>query len=276
MMAKLIANFFFFLALSIVQVNADQQLQEDSLSGLMPDEALLFFETIGFSNFLKEVKKSEVLQSLLSSGDLKDIKSSHFFKKAASVCRVLELVLRTDIWKLNDRFLSGRMGIAAYSPHEDSDDPGVVILIRPSESSSWLKNRLRFAPLLRLGIKRIDRKDFQRGVFAYRTRGKIEKATLFALHDEWILAATNKKLLKHAVALQGSKVVDLDDPLPISKNSKYLRMKRAMGNKHLATVYLNTEKISEIDGRFGIPDQIDDPMLSLFLGGAIETIGRSS
>ena len=53
-------------------------------------------------------------------------------------------------------------------------------------------------------------------------------------------------------------------------------MKRAMGKKHLANVYLNTEKISEIDGRFGIPDQIDDPMLALFLGDAIETIGRSS
>ncbi|MDB4720551.1 hypothetical protein OAF65_02445 [Verrucomicrobiales bacterium] len=276
MMAKLIANFYFFLALAIVQLHADEQSQEDSLSGLMPDEALLLFETIGFSNFLKEVKESEVLQSLLSSGDLEDIKSSHFFKEAASVCRVLELVLRTDIWKLNDRFLSGGMAIAAYPSHDDSDDPEVVILIRPSESSSWLKNRIRFAPLLRLGIKRMGREDFQKGVFAYRTRGKIENATLFALHDEWILAATNKKLLKYAVALQGSEVVDLDDPLPISKDLKYLRMKRAMGKKHLANVYLNTEKISEIDGRFGIPDQIDDPMLALFLGDAIETIGRSS
>ena len=275
-MAKLIANFYFFLALAIVQLHADEQSQEDSLSGLMPDEALLLFETIGFSNFLKEVKESEVLQSLLSSGDLEDIKSSHFFKEAASVCRVLELVLRTDIWKLNDRFLSGGMAIAAYPSHDGSDDPEVVILIRPSESSSWLKNRIRFAPLLRLGIKRMGREDFQRGVFAYRTRGKIENATLFALHDEWILAATNKKLLKYAVALQGSEVVDLDDPLPISKDLKYLRMKRAMGKKHLANVYLNTEKISEIDGRFGIPDQIDDPMLALFLGDAIETIGRSS
>ena len=276
MMAKLIANFYFFLALAIVQLHADEQSQEDSLSGLMPDEALLLFETIGFSNFLKEVKESEVLQSLLSSGDLEDIKSSHFFKEAASVCRVLELVLRTDIWKLNDRFLSGGMAIAAYPSHDDSDDPEVVILIRPSESSSWLKNRIRFAPLLRLGIKRMGREDFQKGVFAYRTRGKIENATLFALHDEWILAATNKKLLKYAVALQGSEVVDFDDPLPISKDLKYLRMKRAMGKKHLANVYLNTEKISEIDGRFGIPDQIDDPMLALFLGDAIETIGRSS
>ena len=275
-MAKLIANFYFFLALAIVQLHADEQSQEDSLSGLMPDEALLLFETIGFSNFLKEVKESEVLQSLLSSGDLEDIKSSHFFKEAASVCRVLELVLRTDIWKLNDRFLSGGMAIAAYPSHDDSDDPEVVILIRPSESSSWLKNRIRFAPLLRLGIKRMGREDFQKGVYAYRTRGKIENATLFALHDEWILAATNKKLLKYAVALQGSEVVDLDDPLPISKDLKYLRMKRAMGKKHLANVYLNTEKISEIDGRFGIPDQIDDPMLALFLGDAIETIGRSS
>ena len=276
MMAKLIANFCFFIALSIVQVNADQQSQEDSLSGLMPNEALLFFETVGFSKFLKEVKQSEVLQSLLSSGDLDDIKSSHFFKEAESVCRVLELVLRTDIWELNDRFLSGRMSIAAYPPTDDSSDPEVVILIRPSEPSDWLKNRIRFAPLLRLGIKRIGRRDFQKGVFAYRTRGKIENATLFALHDEWILAASNKKLLKHAVALQGSEVVDLENPLPISKDLKYLKMNKAMGDKHLASVYLNTEGISEIDGRFGIPEQIDDPMLALFLGDAIETIGISS
>ena len=171
MMAKLIANFYFFIALSIVQVNADQQSQEDSLSGLMPNEALLFFETVGFSKFLIDVKESEVLQSLLSSGDLEDIKSSHFFKEAKSVCRILELVLRTDIWELNDRFLSGRMGIAAYPASEDSSDPEVVILIRPSEPSRWLKNRIRFAPLLRLGIKRIGREDFQKGVFACRTRG---------------------------------------------------------------------------------------------------------
>ena len=96
MMAKLVATFCFFLALSIVRVKADEQSQEGSLSGLMPHEALVFFETIGFSNFLKEVKQSEVLQSLLSSGDLEDIKSSHFFKEAASVCRVLELVLRLE------------------------------------------------------------------------------------------------------------------------------------------------------------------------------------
>lgn len=275
-MAKLIATFCYLLALPIVQVNADQQSQDDSLSGLMPNEALLFFETIGFSKFLKDVKQSEVLQSLLSSGDLEDIKSSHFFREVASTRRILELILRTNIWKLNDRLLSGRMAIAAYPSDEDSDDPEVVLLIKPSESSRWLKNRIRFAPLIRLGIKRIGRKDFGVGVFAYRTRGKKENATFFALHDEWILAATNNKLLKQAIALQGSEVVDFDDPLPISKNSKFLKMKGAMGNKHLASVYLNTEKISEIDGRFGIPDQIDDPMLALFLGDAIETIGRSS
>ena len=276
MMAKLIATFCYLLALPIVQVNADQQSQDDSLSGLMPNEALLFFETIGFSKFLKDVKQSEVLQSLLSSGDLEDIKSSHFFREVASTRRILELILRTNIWKLNDRLLSGRMAIAAYPSDEGSDDPEVVLLIKPSESSRWLKNRIRFAPLIRLGIKRIGRKDFGVGVFAYRTRGKKENATMFALHDEWILAATNNKLLKQAIALQGSEVVDFDDPLPISKDPKFLKMKGAMGNKHLASVYLNTEKISEIDGRFGIPDQIDDPMLALFLGDAIETIGRSS
>ena len=275
-MAKLIATFCYLLALPIVQVNADQQSQDDSLSGLMPNEALLFFETIGFSKFLKDVKQSEVLQSLLSSGDLEDIKSSHFFREVASTRRILELILRTNIWKLNDRLLSGRMAIAAYPSDEGSDDPEVVLLIKPSESSRWLKNRIRFAPLIRLGIKRIGRKDFGVGVFAYRTRGKKENATMFALHDEWILAATNNKLLKQAIALQGSEVVDFDDPLPISKDPKFLKMKGAMGNKHLASVYLNTEKISEIDGRFGIPDQIDDPMLALFLGDAIETIGRSS
>ena len=178
MMAKLIATFCYLLALPIVQVNADQQSQDDSLSGLMPNEALLFFETIGFSKFLKDVKQSEVLQSLLSSGDLEDIKSSHFFREVASTRRILELILRTNIWKLNDRLLSGRMAIAAYPSDEGSDDPEVVLLIKPSESSRWLKNRIRFAPLIRLGIKRIGRKDFGVGVFAYRTRGKKENATM--------------------------------------------------------------------------------------------------
>ena len=40
--------------------------------------------------------------------------------------------------------------------------------------------------------------------------------------------------------------------------------------------FLNIDKISKIDGRFGIPEKIEDPMLSLFLGGVINQLNASS
>ena len=167
------------------------------------------------------------------------------------------------------------MGLGAYES-EDPDDPNVVLLIKPEETSKWIKNRIRFAPLLRLGIKRIAKSDFEKEVYAFRTRGDKNDSTYFALNDEWIIVTTSRRLLKDTVSLQGSKVEGAKIINPISKDDKYNNMIKNMGDGHQASLYLNTQEISKIDGRFGIPEKIEDPMLSLFLGGVIDQLTVSS
>ena len=81
--------------------------------------------------------------------------------------------------------------------------------------------------------------------------------------------------MKDTVSLQGSKVEGAKIINPISKDDKYNNMINNMGDGHQASLYLNTQEISKIDGRFGIPEKIEDPMLSLFLGGVIDQLSRS-
>lgn len=269
-MAKIVASLCLVFFPFFNDLKADELVSKE-----MPSDALVFFETKGISEFLIKVRDSTFFQSLLESGDFDELKSSDFIKEVSSTFDFLELFLRKDIWVLNERLLSGRMGVAAYEA-EDPEDPNVVILIKPKEASAWLKNRIRFAPLIRLGIKRIGRTDFEKSVYAYRTRGDKNEATYFALNDEWIIVTSSRRLLKDTVSLQGTKVDGAKKVDPISKDIKYSSMIGKMGTEHQAAVFLNTRKISKIDGRFGIPEKIEDPMLSLFLGGVVNQLEDSS
>ena len=248
------------------------------LSSKMPSDALVYFETKKISEFLIQVKEADFFQSLIESGDLDEIKSSDFIKDASGTFNYLELFLAKDIWVLNKRLLSGKMGIAAYESEEseESEEPEILLFIKPEETSKWLKNRIRFAPLLRLGIKRILKSDLEEQVFAYRTRGDKNDATYFALTDDWIIVTSSKRLLKDTVSLQGSKVDGVEKVQSMSTDQKYKDMTESMGVDHQSSLFLNIDKISKIDGRFGIPEKIEDPMLSLFLGGVINQLNASS
>ena len=217
-MAKRLASFclIYFIALHGLKA-------ENAVSEQMPSDALIFFESEKISDFLVKVRDSDFFQSLLESGDLDEIKSSDFVKEVSSTFEFLELFLAKDIWTLNERLLNGKMGLGAYES-EDPDDPNVVLLIKPEETSKWIKNRIRFAPLLRLGIKRIAKSDFEKEVYAFRTRGDKNDSTYFALNDEWIIVTTSRRLLKDTVSLQGSKVEGAKIINPISKDDKYNNM----------------------------------------------------
>ena len=104
---------------------------------------------------------------------------------------------------------------------------------------------------MRLGIKRILKSDLEEQVFAYRTRGDKNDATYFALTDDWIIVTSRKRLLKDTVSLQGSKVDGVEKVQSMSTDQKYKDMTESMGIDHQSSL-LNIDKISKIDGRFGI------------------------
>ena len=113
-MAKIVASLCLVFFPFFNDLKADELVSKE-----MPSDALVFFETKGISEFLIKVRDSTFFQSLLESGDFDELKSSDFIKEVSSTFDFLELFLRKDIWVLNERLLSGRMGVAAY----EAEDP---------------------------------------------------------------------------------------------------------------------------------------------------------
>ncbi len=245
-----------------------------TLAGTVPEGALAFFETAGLSELIRAVRGSEVFQNVLASDDFKSVQGSKFFEEASASRRLAEFVLRMSIWEASDKLLGGRVMVAAY-PAGEGEDPHSLLLVRPAQPSDWLKERVRTAPLLKIGLKRIDRRGFGENVAAYRTRGF--SPTYFALHEGWIAVASQLELLQTAVAMQepGGGVA-FDAALPLRAEEAFRKMSARMGESHTARAFLDTRRLEETTGdRLGFPSEVADPVLALFLGGVVEMIEHS-
>ncbi len=247
-----------------------------TLAGSVPGGAIAFFETAGLGDLVRKVGEWEVFQSVLAGEDFERLKATRAFKEATSARKFAEFVLRMSIWEASDRLLGGRLAVAAYPPADGGRDPNVVLLLRPAQPSGWLKTRIRFAPLVRLGLKRIGRREFGSQVTAYRTRGDKGKATYFGFHDGWIAVSTRIELLRGTVALQDPGDIDFDRPEPLQAEAAFEKMSRRMGEGHMARAFIDTRRLTATTGeKLGLPEEIGDPVLALFLGGVVELVDHS-
>ena len=236
---------------------------------------MAFFETRGLADLVSHIQSSELFMSLLESEDFEDLKAAGFFKEAASARRMIEFVLRMSIWEISERLLGGRFGLAAY-PAGEGKDPHLLLLIKPSKPSDWLRNRMRFAPLIRLGLKRIGRVEFGDLAHVYRTRWGKDEATFFGINEDWIVVATERDLLNNTIGLQSSNDGAGALPRTLGIETAFKGMTDRMGEDHLARAFLDTQRLTRITGdNLGLPEKISDPVLGLFLGGVVELVDHS-
>ncbi|MFP6874928.1 MAG: hypothetical protein VCA55_15620, partial [Verrucomicrobiales bacterium] len=254
---------------------AEEASHGESLAGKVPGGAMVFFETHRLADLIKSIRSSEVFKSLIDSEDFEDLKATGFFKEAAFASRMIEFVLRMSIWEVSERLLGGRFGVAAY-PDNESKDPHLLLLIKPSKPSDWLKNRMRFAPLIRLGLKRIARLEFGNLTHVYRTRWGKDDATFFGINEGWIVVATERDLLKNTIGLQSSNDAIRALSKTLGSETAFKGMTDRMGEDHLARAFLDTRRLTQLTGdNLGLPEEISDPVLALFLGGVVELVGHS-
>ncbi len=274
-MTKFLLAIICSLCLWLPVVSAEEESHGESLAGKVPGGAMVFFETQGLADLIKSIRSSEVFKSLIDSEDFEDLKATGFFKEAAFARRMIEFVLRMSIWEISERLLGGRFGVAAY-PAGEGKDPHLLLLIKPSKPSDWLKNRMRFAPLIRLGLKRIDRLEFGNLTHVYRTRWGKDAATLFGINEGWIVVATERDLLKNAIGLQSSNDAIPDLSKTLGSEVAFKGLTDRMGEDHLARAFLDTRRLTEVTGdNLGLPKKISDPVLGLFLGGVVELVDHS-
>lgn len=227
------------------------------------------------SELIKRVRASEVFQSVMAGDDWKQWEKTDAIKELNKSRKLIEFLLRMDIWEASDKLLGGGAAVATY-PTSVGEDPDFAFFIRPSESSQWLADRIRTAPLIRVGVKRVGRNDFGESVAAYRTRGFRDGATYFALHSRWVVVSSSEEILKKTVALQEPGGLTFKKGAPLAWETPYQSMTKRMGVKHSARAFLNTQKIAEQSGEnLGLPKTVDDPVLALFLGGIVELVDSS-
>ncbi|MCP4846632.1 MAG: hypothetical protein GY899_01625 [Verrucomicrobiaceae bacterium] len=253
---------------------AREQSKDVSLAEELPGGAMAFFETHGLADLVGHIHSSELFMSLLESEDFEKMKANGFFKDVAFARRMIEFALRMSIWEVSERLLGGRFGLAAY-PAGEGRDPHLLLLIKPSEPSDWLRNRMRFAPLIRLGLKRIDRLKFAKQAHVYRTRWDKDEATFFGINEDWIVVATEEELLKKTITLQFANDEEKAAMQILGSEAAFKGMTKRMGGDHLARAFLDTRRLTEVTGdNLGFPEEVSDPVLGLFLGGVVELVGH--
>ncbi len=271
--ATLLCALFLFVTFASGAEDKDA-ISGKSLAGEVPGGAMAFFETQGLADLVGHIHSSELFMSLLKSEDFEKLKANGFFKDVAFARRMIEFTLRMSIWEVSERLLGGRFGLAAY-PAGEGNEPDLLLLIKPSRPSDWLRNRMRFAPLIRLGLKRIDRLEFAKQAHVYRTRWDKNEATFFGINEDWIVVTTNKELLKKTIDLQFLNEEPQPLPKTLAGEAAFKGMDARMGADHLARAFLDTNRLIEVTGdNLGIPEEISDPVLGLFLGGVVELIGH--
>jgi hypothetical protein len=268
--AALICGYFLLLTVAFTQ----EQSEDLSLAGEFPGGAMAFFETHGLADLVEHIHSTELFMSLLESEDFEKLKANGFFKDVAFARRMIEFVLRMSIWEVSEKLLGGRFGFAAY-PAGEGKEPHLLLLIKPSRPSDWLRNRMRFAPLIRLGLKRVDRLDFANQAHVYRTRWNKDEATFFGINEDWIVVTTEKELLRKTISLQFPNDDAKAVGQTLGRETAFKGMTDRMGEGHLARAFLDTRRLTEVTGdNLGIPKEISDPVLGLFLGGVVELVGH--
>jgi hypothetical protein len=258
-----------------------KQLKGEPLLSALPSGAVAFAETSGLDGLIAALKASPIYQTLMESEQFKEFHSTEEFEKVQNGLSLAEFILRMDLWEAGEKIFGGRAGLALY-PKKEGEQPDVLFLLRPADPRAWSKQRIWTDPLLGLAAKRIDRKRFSWGLKAYEVHGDGDSSAFFALHKDWVAFSTNAKLLEKTISLQ------IDDPKErtrrklkktpsLENDAAFKRMTGMVGGDHLARVLVDTKTISKATGgRLGLPEKMDNALVSLVAGGILEMAAQSN
>lgn len=98
--------------------------------------------------------------------------------------------------------------------------------------------------------------------------------TFLALHKEWVVFATDRKLLLNTLLRLTQESPEAAGS--IAANKAYQLMTTQMGSNHHARLFVANSAIAKAtDGRLGLPEKLDNPLGSLLAGGILELAVRS-
>lgn len=233
-----------------------------------PSGAVFFAEISGLGSWIDKLQQSQLVASLPSNPQVQAFYASPQGRKADAGRKMIENQVGMDLWTLAKTAFGGNVSIALY-PHDGRKEPDAVIAVQVKEVASLNKIRERVAPLLTLIEEQISQTTGPGNVTVRSISGKV----FIAERDDWIVAASTSELMNRALTLRAGTATDGSKSL--ADDAPFVAMTKQLGEKHLVRSYVNLQLVTQaMGGRLG-PEKLDNPGLSLLMGGVYELANRS-
>ncbi len=242
---------------------ADADLAKSTPSG-----AIFFTEVSGLDVWIDKLQNSPLVASLPSNPQVQAFYASPQGRKADAGRKMIENQVGMDLWTLAKTAFGGRVSVALY-PHEGRKEPDAVIAVQVKDVASLNKIRERVTPLLTLIEEQISQTTGPGNVLVRSIDGKV----FLAERDDWIVATSTSDLMNRTLTLRTGAATD--GAKSLADDAPYTAMTKQLGEQHLVRSYINLQAISQtMGGRFG-PEKLDNPAMSLLLGGLYELANHS-
>lgn len=252
----------------LLTVIANSTFAADNLASTTPSGAVFFAEISGLDAWIDKLQNSELVKSLPSNPQVQAFYASPQGRKADAGRKAIENQLGMDLWTLAKTAFSGRVCVALY-PHEGRKEPDAVIAVQVKEAAALDKIRERVTPLLTLIEDQISQSTGPGNVPVRSIDGKL----FVAERDNWIVATSTSELMNRALTLRSGTVEESAKSL--AQDAPFVAMTKQLGSEHLARSYVNLELVKQgMGGRLG-PEKLDNPGVSLLLGGLYELANHS-
>src|SRR5579863_5137506 len=244
-----------------------------SLAGSVPSGAVGYAEITRLGDLLKRIQESSYLQMATSSPQFQGLQKLPQYKQGDAVRKFVETQLGMDLWKLFEEVLRDRVAVALY-PKAGTPAGGpaadVLALVRGIEPKALAQLRERIDPLLTLAQDQLVPSDPVDGAPANTTILSFKGQVTVVLGDSWIVAASTRDLLTKAIGLMAGKGLGA-----LADDAAFLTMTEQMGKEHLVRAFVNTEMLTKAKGSRLTPEKLDNPLVSMFIGGITELAAGS-
>ena len=222
-------------------------------------------EVSDLSPIIERIETSPVLKAYLDSPLYQESLKTDQARKALAGKAIAEAQLGMSLWAFAKTFLGNRMLLAIYPPGGGQQPDGVLIL-QTRGSGEFTKLLEKLTPLLSLTGDHVSVSNRDDGGKLLR----FKDGNQAVIKDRWLVAGKSADLVSQTVGnLSSAKESGL------TTDAAWRSMAEQMGTNHTVHVCVNLERISQLAGKRLVPEKLDNPIVSLLFGGAIELASRS-
>ena len=238
----------------------------DSLVAYLPAGAIGTLEVSQLAPLIERIETSPALQMVLNSPQWREAIKQEPVQKALAGKALAEGQLGMSLWQFAKTYFGDRVVLGVYPPSQPGTPPDGVVIVRVNEAEQLTRLWERLSPLLPLAGDKLK-------VGEYPGGGRLitfEDGHQAVIRDRWIVLTKVKPLLENTL-----KNLSTPTSTGLLETLAWKQMTAQLGSRHHVQLCVNLAGLTELSGHRFIPAKLDNPVISLLLGGYLELAAGS-